>query len=304
MQNWFNRVRRSGKVKGSFRRLGADHAAIFNNASPTLLVTFETVAEIGEDPSAASSLGGRVARDRGWSHLCIIAGTETWYRAPEVYAFFDHLVDRDFFDEFERVVFYGAGMGGYAAAAFSVAAPGATVVLVQPQATLDPHVAGWDPRFAESRRLCFTDRYGFAPDMIDAASAAFVIFDPEQNLDAMHAALFARKHVTLLPCRNLGRNVARALSEMQILPSVLSAASTNSLDAKLFHIFYRTRRNYRPYLDNLLARLDSDGRVYLAALLCRNVASRLNLPEYHARAERLESDLAASGQRLPVAARR
>jgi hypothetical protein len=43
-------------------------------------------------------------------------------------------VDDGFFDEFEQVIFYGSGSSGYAAAAFSVAAPGATVIAVQPQA--------------------------------------------------------------------------------------------------------------------------------------------------------------------------
>jgi hypothetical protein len=49
-----------------------------------------------------------------------------------------------FFDDFDQVVFYGAGQCGYAAAAFSVATPGATVVAIQPQATLDPRVTEWD----------------------------------------------------------------------------------------------------------------------------------------------------------------
>ena len=41
---------------------------------------------------------------------------------------------------------------------------------MQPQATLDPRVAEWDDRFLHMRRTDFTDRYGYAPDMLDAAS--------------------------------------------------------------------------------------------------------------------------------------
>lgn len=298
---WFDRVRKIGERAGFFKRLGAVHAALFHDDGPTLLVTFETVAEIRNQQADELPLGYHVARDRGWSHLCVIAAEDTWYRDASVYGLFDRLDDGDFFDQFDQVVFYGAGMAGYAAAAYSVTAPGATVVAAQPQATLDPRRAGWDPRFTHMRRTSFTDRYGFAPDMIEGARAVYILFDPEQNLDSMHAALFARPHVTLLPCRNLGRHIGTALMEMRILPSVLSAACTNTFDERLFRIFYRARRNYRPYLENLLARLISDGRPYLAALLSRNVATRLNAADFRKRSSQLEQDLAVMGKRLPPA---
>lgn len=297
--DWFARIERIGEEAGHFQWLGANHAAFFLDESPTLIVTFETVAAIRTHQPGQLPLGYHVAKGRGWSHLCLIARRDTWYRDPAVFAYFDRLVDDAFFEDFDHVVFWGDGMAGYAAAAFSVTAPGATVILGAPQATLDPRIAGWDPRYAEMRRTSFTDRYGFAPDMTEGAGRVYVIFDPEQTLDAMHAALFARPHVTLLPCRNLGRNVGEALDHMRILPSVLAAAATGTFDERLFRIFYRARRNYRPYLRNVLARLDQDGRARLAALLCRNVIGRLDAPKFRTRLKQLESQLAAAGERLP-----
>lgn len=301
---WFARLEEIGDEAGHFQWLGRNHAAFFVDESPTLVVTFETVASIRTHQPGQLPLGYHVAKGRGWSHLCLIARGNTWYRDPSVYAYFDRLVDDAFFEDFDRVVFWGNGMAGYAAAAFSVTAPGATVILGAPQATLDPSIAGWDPRFAEMRRTSFTDRYGYAPDMTEGAGPVYVIFDPEQNLDAMHAALFARPHVTLLPCRNLGRDVGEALDHMRILPSVLAAAASGAFDARLFRTFYRTRRNYRPYLRNLLARLDQDGRALLAAILCRNVISRLDAPKFKTRLEQLQSELAAAGERMPPVHRR
>ncbi len=298
--DWVGRLRTLGDGAGFFKKLGASHAAIFTNNGPTLLVTFESIADINRLNADELPLGYHVARDRGWSHLCIVAKGDTWYRDPAVFALFDRLDDGDFFDKFDNVAFYGAGMAGYAAAAFSVVAPGAVVIAVQPQATLDPRVAGWDPRFPHMWRTSFTDRYGFAPNMIEGASAAFIIYDPEQNLDAMHAALFVRPHVTLLPCRNLGRDIGHSLVEMRILPSVLAAAGTKSFDERLFRIFYRARRNYRPYLESLFRKLTADGRIYLAALLSRNAAIRLNAPEFRTRSAQLEQDLAVAGLRLPA----
>lgn len=296
---WFARIAELGEEAGYFQPLGPRHSALFVDRTPTLLVTFETVQSIRQTQPGQLPVGYQIAKGRDWSHLCLIANGDTWYRDKAVYAFFDRLVDDAFFEDFDQVVFYGAGMAGYAAAAFSVAAPGATVVVVQPQATLDPRVTGWDPRWPEMRRTSFTDRYGYAPEMIDGAAQVFVIFDPEQVLDAMHAALFTKPFVTPLPCRNLGRDIAVALDEMHILQSTLAAACTGAFDARMFAIFYRARRNYRPYLRGLLTHLDRDGRAYLAALLCRNVVGRMEATKMKARLEQLENDLRMMGQRLP-----
>jgi hypothetical protein len=204
--DWWARIDAIGEELGYFQPLGARHAAFFLDDGPVLLVTFETAERIRADDDSQMPLGFRIARGQGWSHLCLIAKGPTWYRDPAVWAYFDRLVDDAFFEDFERVVFYGAGMGGYAAAAFSVAAPGATVLAMAPQATLAPDLAGWDPRFMRHRRLDFSSRYGFAPDMTEGASAVYVVYDPARLQDAMHAALFNRPRVTRLPARQLGGN--------------------------------------------------------------------------------------------------
>jgi hypothetical protein len=296
---WFERIRNIGNALGSFERLGLSHASLYAKGSSTLLVTFETVDTIRKTRKDQLPLGLGMARARGWSQLCLIAERQSWYRDASVYAFFDRLVDDCFFDAFDSVVFYGAGMCGYAAAAFSVASPGATVVAVQPQATLDPRIAGWDPRWPEMRRTSFTDRYGFAPDMTEGAAQVFVVFDPEQSMDSMHAALFARPYTTLLPCRNLGRDNALALDGMHVLHAMLTAAANRTLDEPLFRTFYRSRRNFAPYLRNLLARLDNEGRMILSGILCRNVANRLQLSVFEERLAEIEARLARMGEKLP-----
>jgi len=280
-----------GEREGYYRRLGDAHSVLFMDRGPTLVVTFETSRAIARQKMGGVTFGQSIAEPRNWSHLCLIADSESWFRAPEVYAYFDDLVDEAFFEEYDQVVFYGSGMAAYAAAAYSVAAPGATVILIQPQATLDPTVAGWDPRFSEHRRLCFTDRYGFAPDMTEGAGQVFVLYDPEQSLDAMHAALFKRPFTTLLPCRHLGADIAGDLLAMHILPSVLSAAATGTFDAGLFWTFFRARRNHLPYLKRLLRRLESDGRPGLGAMLARNTGQRLNDPQFITRAEELSRQI-------------
>lgn len=297
---WLARIDKVGQREGFFRYLGPDHAALFVARKPTLIVTFETSETIRRREVDQMPFGLTVSEMRDWSHLCVIARTDSWYRDQAVYDLFDKLVDDSFFERFEQVVFFGAGMAGYAAAAFSVTAPGATVVILQPQATLDPAVTGWDPRFAEHRRLNFTDRYGYAPDMTEGAGQVFVIFDPDQTLDAMHAALFRRPFATLLPVRHAGPDLYASLSSMQILHSVLSSAATGSFDAHMFWTFFRARRNNTPYLRRLMSKLEADGRPRLAAMVAANAANRLGDAKFRRRAEELTRQVGRVSVQAPA----
>ncbi|NCU19618.1 phosphoadenosine phosphosulfate reductase [Candidatus Falkowbacteria bacterium] len=296
---WPEALVSTGDDLGYFAPLGQRHGAFFADDGPVLLVSFETAAAIGANGGLPHALA--VAQPNGWSCLTLIASGATWFRDPAVFAYFDRLIEDAFFEDFDRVVFYGAGMAGYAAAAYSVAAPGAMVIAVQPQATLDPRVAGWDGRFRRMRRLSFTDRYGFAPDMIEGAGDGMVIFDPEQRLDAMHAALFRRPFVTLLPCPNLGNGIEAALRDMGVLDPMLRLALEGRLEPAAFWRLYRARRNSVPYLSGLMARLDEARRPLLNALLCRHAARRLNDRRFRYRLIQLEQELAAQGRSLPVA---
>ena len=279
---------------GTFTTLGNRHFSAFipgTEEAKTLLVTFESFQGIQALSDTAQPLGWDLNRALGWSHLCIASNRDTWFRDEDVYAHFDALADDGFFDAFEKVIFYGAGPCGYAAAAFSVAAPGATVVLVQPQATLDPRITAWDERFVEMRRIDFTSRYGYAPDMIDAAEDVYVIYDPSERNDAMHAALFTKSHVTMLPTPHMGDAIQSDLMEMQILYRVLSKAGTGKLNAASFAHLYRARRTHPPYLRRVLGALDRQERPILAMMLARNVTERMNAPRFERRLKQLEAAL-------------
>ena len=276
-----------GDELGHFQALGSRHSAIFVDQKPTLLVSFESLPAIRSRSRDALPLGFGLVRDTGWSLLSLVCDRDTWFRDARVYGYFDRLVDDGFFDEFEHVVFYGAGPCGYAAAAFSVACPGATVIAVQPQATLDPRVAEWDPRFRRHRRLNFTDRYGYAPDMLDAAARALVIYDPRVELDAMHAALFTRPNVSKIRLSDFGATLEQDLINMEVLPRLLAAAGDGTLTDRAVHEMLRARRDYSAYLRNTLSRLEADGRDVLAGLLCRHVIGRIKGPRFRRKLDAL-----------------
>lgn len=248
---WLGMMEVIGETEGYFQPLGAHHWAIFADDSTTLLVTFDTLQQCRERPGQMP-LGRQLAETRGWSHLCLIADGPTWFRDPAVHSFFDRLVEDAFFEDFDRVVFHGSGMGGYAACAFSVTAPEATVVAVQARATLAPARAGWDARDRAQRRLDFTSRYGFAPDMVEGAGGVFLLFDPLNAPDAAHAAMFDRPNVTHLHCRNAGADLGRMLDEMGIVARLLENAGEGRMCAAIFTRLWRRRRFHAPYLRRLL----------------------------------------------------
>lgn len=289
-REWLTALRKIGDQRGFAEPLGNSHAGIFVEDGDTLLVSFEATPGIEALSRTRTPLGFDMMAQYGWSSLSVLCHSDTWFRSKKVIEFFDQLQDDGFFDEFETVVFYGAGPCGYAASAYSVAAPGARVLALQPQATLDPRVAVWDDRFFTMRRLDFTSRYGFAPDMLEAADQAYVIYDPYERLDAMHAALFKRENVMHLRTPFLGGALQSELRALDLLPTLLGDVAEGTLDTLSFAKMMRVRRDHPPYLRNLLARLDSSERRNLALALCNNVVTRMHAPRFRRRLAQLEAE--------------
>ncbi|MCE8008779.1 phosphoadenosine phosphosulfate reductase [Aestuariivita sp.] len=287
-QAWKAELAKLAEECGMFQPLGDKHFATFIEDKNTLLVTFETVDGIRTLSEDAQPLGFDMIGALGWSHLAVISDGDTWFRDPLIYGFFDRLIDDGFFEGFEKIVFYGAGPCGYAAAAYSVAAPGATVIAIQPQATLDPRMTEWDERFPEMRRTSFTDRYGYAPQMLEAAEQAYILYDPREDLDAMHSALFERANVTRLRLPMMGGALQTSLIDMHIVYRMIVQAGQGKFSERAFYRMYRARRDYPPYLRNVLARLDRDERETLSMALCRNVTSRMHAPKFGRRLVQLE----------------
>lgn len=284
---WIEKIDRLCDEEGYFEPLGPHHHAFFHDDGPTLLVSFESLERIlarrGQMP-----FGHDIALANGWSHLTLICEGETWFRDPAVWGYFDRLVDDAFFEDFDRVLFYGAGACGYAACAYSVCAPGATVLAISPRATLDPALAGWDRRHSAARRLDFTSRYGFAPDMTEGAEQVFLIYDPLTPENAMHAALFRKPWVTPLPARHCGDSIETAIEMTGLLPDLIRLIFEDRLTPLTFAQLWRIRRRFIPYLKGLLHKADLAERPRLALMICRSVTDRLGAPRFRRRRRDLE----------------
>lgn len=266
--HWFAEIDNLYDSLGFFEQLGPAHCAGFLEAGNNLLVTFENAESIRAHNPGAQPRGFAFTQQDGWSHLALISFHESWFRDKAVYDFFDRMVDDGFFEDFEKVVFHGTDGGGYAAAAFSVAAPGSTVIALRPQAALDPKTAGWDPRYKAQRMHDFSERYGYAPEMIDAAKQVFIAFDPVQRLDAMHAALFRKPHVVMLPCTLLGTQLDQAFDRLGIHDVMIRLAMEGKLCRVRFSQLLRARRYDQAYMQTLVIRLIDINHPGLARIIC------------------------------------
>ncbi len=296
---WLARLDELGERRGYFQPVGRRHSAVFTDEGPILLVTFETVAAIRARDADGLPEGFALADAHGWSQLALVAHGETWFRDPAVFGYFDRLIDEGFFEDFDRVILFGTGMGAYPACTFSVAAPGSVVVAVAPQATLNRRIVEWDERFPQTRRMDFADRYGFAPLMVEAADEVYLFYDPSETLDAMHASLFASSHVEKIRCPGFGATLAEDLRLMRVLPEVLELAGRGRLSARAIHRLLRVRHRYAPYLRNRLARLVRDRRPWLTGLMCRSAVRRGGGKPFQRHLEAAEAELARQGRALP-----
>ena len=205
---WSEKFESIASEGGFFEELSHEHKALYVEQSKTLVVAFDNLDDARQDLNNRLPWGMEFLTSRGWSALGIMAHGHTWYRDPAVSAFFDRLRDEGFFDQFDRVVFYGVSMGGYAATTYAASCPGADVVAVNPQATLSREVTlGWENRFKPAWNRDYSGPYGYGPDGVRDAGKVWLFYDPSIPNDAIHAALYTSENVEKIRCRNMGHGM-------------------------------------------------------------------------------------------------
>lgn len=296
-KDWKANLAEIGEKEGFFEQIGDLHSALFVKRGETLIVTFENLDHVFEHADTRMPWGHHFVETNGWSMLGMMAQGWTWYRDEAVFDFFDRLRDERFFDQFEQVIFYGASMGGYAAAAFSAACPDATVICISPQATLDRDIASWETRYKKAWHRNFSSRYGFAPKMIAAAHRVYVFYDPTQHLDAMHAALFSGENVQKFQCRYFGHRIASLWQQIGILKPVILDCVGGTLTRPKFYKYLRARRDNNRYHKELIARLEAARRYSLVIKLGKAILARRRGPFFRQAIKRAETALASPKKR-------
>ena len=247
-----------------FFREGSGHSFLHIPRGDTLVVTFDNLDIAMNKRAERRPWGFEFIEKQGWSMLGVMANGWTWYRAPWVWAEFDRLRDEGFFARYTRVVFYGASMGGYAAAAFSGACPGADVVAISPQSTLDKSVVPWETRYKVAWDRDFSGPYGDAAQVSGAARRVTILYDPYEPLDAGHVNRFTGANVLALRAPLMGHRLGSSLHQMGILTPIILGALDGSLTAQGFYTALRARRDFARYQRELFLRALDKGHPKLA----------------------------------------
>ncbi|WP_339107545.1 hypothetical protein [Thioclava sp. GXIMD4216] len=243
------------------------HSFLYVPRGRTLVVTFDNLDIAMGKREDRRPWGYSFIEKQGWSMLGAMAGGWTWYRDPWVMAEFDRLAAEGFFAQFDRVVFYGASMGGYAACVFAAACPGADVVAISPQSTLDKTVVPWETRYKTVWGQDFSGKYGDAAQASLTANRVSILYDPYEPLDAGHVARFTGENVVKLRAPLMGHRLGSSLSQMGILQPIILKALEGQLSPNDFHMALRARRNFPRYQKELFNRCVAKGHLSLARRL-------------------------------------
>lgn len=284
---------------GWVRALGDGHLAQYVPGSDVLIVTFERADQLDRGARKGTTLGEDAQAVHGVAQLSLISDGQTWFRDAAVHDLFDGLIEDGFFDAFEFVLFYGAGSEGFAAGAYSIAAPGAAVLLLAPHASQTPARAVWDQRFTAARRLDFTHRYAFAPDNTEAALRGVVLYDPAMREDAMHAQLFHRGNTRPYRLRHVGTDIEQRLIESDLLMPLIGLVLQENMRPVDLYALLRGRRTFVPHAVRVLSRLDRGGSELRIALTCRYGLDIKDHAKLRARYDQALSALQREGRSLP-----
>ncbi|TDL79456.1 hypothetical protein E2L08_09080 [Palleronia sediminis] len=271
--DWSEIARELAGEAGFFTDLG-EHSLLFVPRSDTLVVTFDNLDIAMTKREDRRPWGFSFIEAQGWSMLGVMANGWTWFRDAAVDAEFARLGDTGFFDRFARVVFYGASMGGYAAAAFAAACPGATVFVTSPQSTLDKAVVPWETRYKTAWDRDFTGPFGDAARASREAAAVHLLYDPYVPLDAGHAARFDAPNVRHWRCPLLGHRLGSSLQQMGALKDIATAAIEGRLDDATFYRLLRRRRDLPRYQRELVYHALDRNHPVLARRVCNFVLAR------------------------------
>jgi hypothetical protein len=273
-ESWSSIARDLAGADGFYRESAAHSFLYVPRSKDVLVVTFDNLDIAMTKREDRRPWGFGFIEKQGWSMLGVMANGWTWYRDPWVSDQFDDLKKTGFFKQFKRVVFYGASMGGYAACAFVPACPGADVVAISPQSTLDKSLVPWETRYSTAWGRDFSGPYGDAAKVCKAAAKVTILYDPYEPLDSGHVDRFTGKNVVKLRTPLLGHRLGSSLHQMGILSPITLGALNGSLNELEFYRMIRARKTFQRYQRELFKRALDRGRPGLARKLGRWVLTR------------------------------
>ena len=297
---WFDDLRPGAGGLG-FLEKNLRHSLLFSNrASTRLLVTFDNLSNVNDADPGREPWGYKFAQENALSHLGVMAHVSDWYRDADLIGRFETLVRDGFFAGYDRVVFAGVSMGGYAAMAFGGLVEGSHVIAINPQTTLDEDLVPWETRYENGRRQDWTLPLGDAAALTGNMGRLNVFYDPYHALDQAHVDRLSGDNIRIFKCWYSSHKTAVFMRKTGILKPVMTDCIFDDLSDATFYSLYRNRRNLPWYRGAIAAYFEAKGRSDVAERFTQ--AFRTRLRKKARAAARAAPPEAASSERTPVAA--
>jgi hypothetical protein len=220
----------------------------FCKGNNCLFVTFEPFGDILARPDGSRKPWGLdFLKKRGFSIIGVKPKQVDWYRKADLHAFFRSAAFIEFIGGFEKVVFYGGSMGGFAALTFADVAPGCIVIAHNPQTTLDPTKVPWESRFPVGSAEDWSGDFADAAIGAQKASKVFVSYDPFDALDRRHVELLDNSNLVPLKVPLLGHQMPVWFQKMGLLSVVVDNSLTNEIDENSWFLLLKRRRTLARY---------------------------------------------------------
>ena len=257
---WFDELRPGGAGEGFMERHLRHSLMFVRRPVNRLLVTFDNLSNVNDSSPEREPWAFKYAQDINISHLGVMAHVADWYRDIELIERFQKLAAEGFFDGYDRVIFAGVSMGGFASIAFGSLVPGAHVVAVNPQSTLDTDLVPWETRYEGGRRQDWTLPLSDAAALTSGLGRVNIFYDPYHGLDKQHVARFSGDNIHVFHCRHSDHKTAVFLRKIGALKPVMQAAIFDELDPAEFYKLYRARRDLRWYKNQVTGYFNDRGR--------------------------------------------
>ena len=260
LPRWLDELRPGGAGEGFIEKHLRHSLMFINRPVRRLLVTFDNLSNVGDTSIEREPWAFKFAQDANISHLGIMAHVSDWYRDPVLIERMQALAKDGFFDGYDRVVFAGVSMGGFASIAFGSLVPGAHAVAINPQSTLDENLVPWETRYENGRRQDWTLPLSDAAALTKGFERVNIFYDPYHDLDQAHVDRFTGDNIHIFNCRYSNHKTAVFLRKIDALKPVMHQAIFGELTEQEFYQLYRGRRGLPWFRGALAAYFEGKGQ--------------------------------------------
>ena len=281
----------AGQTQG-FLWEGPENALMYVPRSRRLIVSFDNIHVVRTEEQRMPWGLKVLSEEMGCSVLGVMATQRNWFRNEFVHDAFEALRDQGFFKQFDEVLFYGASMGGFGALVYQQCAPGAEVLAIAPQSTLNREILPKDDRWGWTARLDWKGRFNDAAGVTDSARRVTIIGDPYFAPDYDQISRIQGDNITWLRTPFMGHQLPNAFLSMGILKDLLYSAAGGTLTPELFYKLFRARRDLPRYQHDLLMHAEARGKIRSAIRVCEYTLKKRKAHNIKRSLERLKDELA------------